>query len=484
VDVPLSIKLLPKGSTPTISNEAISLKQKLTSMLARRYNPDLKLLDLSSLGKDPEFVDTEMFATKSTQSKFFPAIMKVCDEMFTNPAQKREAVVSVTLGNNNLPDVSTVTTLSYTFPDLKNLDLSNNKLKTLDNLNAWRRRFKNLEHLVLEGNELPAIETLKEELVRWFPSLKVLNAIQVRTDEEVILAKQRNLGPPIQASNFRDEAQIGENFLKMFFPGYDTDRTTLASSYYDADSKFSLSINMSAPRGSDTQTAVIPWDSYIKKSRNLTRITTLPARVSRLLKGTQAITAAFTDLPITRHPNLEVETNKWCLECHSLPGLPDPTGQSPTGVGGLIIYAHGEFDELNTATGEILAKRSFDRTFVLGPGGGPGGVKIINDILVLRAYGGHEAWTPTAEILAAATAATTVKADGPVLPDGAGQPREGKSEGDLQKEMITIELCKATRMTWQYSVLCLEQTGWNLEAAGKAFEDVKVRLLAFSPNVA
>ncbi|KAL9119615.1 MAG: hypothetical protein Q9187_003832 [Circinaria calcarea] len=451
------------------------LKDKMTAMLSHRYNTELKLLDLSNLGTDPEFANTGMFETKERQAKFFPALMKVCDLIFTTREQKREAVVSVTLANNNLPNISTVTTLSQTFPELKNLDLSSNQLKDLEAIDAWRWKFRNLDHLILSNNPLEtAVPTYQNDVLRWYPTLRILNATQVRSDEEAREGSRDQLPLPILGASFRDEGSVGEGFLKGFFFGYDTDRSTLARSYYDAQSSFSLSINTSAPRAPETVGVKnLTWESYIKHSRNLTRVTHLTTRMARVYKGTKNITDLWLTLPSTRHPDYSAEPQKWCIECHSLPGLPDPSGQSAGGVGGLLIVVHGEFGEMDVSTGNTLCTRSFDRIFVLGPGGGFGGVRVISDVLVLRAYGSHEAWKPDPVSNSSTVLCQPSETLNSVVPVGWGVKGPGKSDDQVLKEMLALDLSKVTRMTLDYSGLCLEQSGWDMAKAAKTFEDAK-----------
>ncbi|MCJ1242997.1 nuclear mRNA export, poly(A)+RNA binding protein [Trapelia coarctata] len=475
---PLKIEAPPPPPPPppseTISSETTQLKDKMAAMLTRRYNPELRLLDLSALGTDPEFANTGMFDTAARQSKFFPALMKVCDSVFTSLEQKREAVVSVTLANNNLHNLSSVTTLSQTFPELKNLDLSNNDLKNMAAIEVWRWRFRLLDHLVLAGNPIETTEpAYKDDLLKWFPKLRTLNSVQVRTDEEIAAAAPKSRLPiAVHPPSFRDEATIGETFVKNFFVGYDTDRSALASAFYDTESTFSLSINVSALRASETtETRPQPWDFYIKKSRNLTKITTLPGRMDRLYKGTEKVRDIWLTLPSTRHPDFATESEKWCIECHTLPGLPDPSGQSAGGVGGMIVMVHGEFGEVDVSTNNITGRRSFDRTFVLGPGGGVGGVRVVSDMLVVRAYGGYEAWKPNVQPQTPPTLQYQ-------SPEGFGVGLPGKSDEQVQKELLAMELTKATGMILEYSGMCLEQSAWNLEEAGKAFEQVKATLPA------
>ena len=452
------------------SEATVQLKDKMTAMLNRRYNSELKLLDLSSLGSDPELVSLGMFSSNARESKFFPALMKVCDLVFTSPQQKREAVVSVTLANNTLTSVASVTTLSQTFPEIKNLDLSNNQLKDLGAMEAWRWKFRDLDHLILSGNPLETdVPTYQADIVKWYPKLRKLNATQVRSDEDIKAGAKGKLPMHILAPSFRDEASIGETFIKHFFPAYDTDRAAVAHGYYDSQSAFSLSVNTSAPRAQDAMnTKSIPWDAYIKKSRNLTKITNLPARMSRILTGLESIRDVWLTLPSTRHPDLLTEPHKWCIECHSVPGLPDPTGQSPSGVGGLIVMVHGEFSEVDGTSNNITTLRSFDRTFVLGPGGGIGGVRVINDVLVLRAYGGSDAWKPDVDPTLIPQPLV------PLGPEGFAVAQPGKSDEQLQKELLALELSRTTGMTLEYSGLCLEQSAWDLEGAAQMFEQAKV----------
>ncbi|MCJ1451795.1 nuclear mRNA export, poly(A)+RNA binding protein [Mycoblastus sanguinarius] len=447
----------------------------LKAVLSRRYNIESKLLDLSYLGNDPELVNIGMFSTTSRESKFFPALMKICDSIFTTPQEKEDAITSVSLANNFLTSISAVTTLSQTYPALKNLDLSNNQINNLSALASWRWKFRKLEHLILSGNPIEVEEpTYHNDILKWYPTLSFLNMIQVRSPEEAKANAQRNTSPnntarkntspgtiapkttsskpaardlpfPILGPSFQDEGSISESFLKHFYSAYDGDRGSLANAFYDSQSTFSLSINTSAPRAPDsTGQKIAGWDAYIKRSRNLKKVGQLPAKTSRLHTGTDSIRDAFLSLPPTRHPDLMVEGQKWCIECHPIPYLPDPAGQAAGGVNGLMIMVHGEFSEVDVSTGQSTTMRSFDRTFVLGPGGGIGGVRVIADTLVLRSYGGHSAW----------------------------QPEGVKTDVQVQQRLAT-ELSKATGMNLEYSIQCLEQNRWNMGDAVKNFEEAK-----------
>ena len=470
------------------SQAAVETRQRLTDALFRRYNPLTKLLDLSALGKDPELVQMGTFETESTSSKFFSALMLIINQRFTDAQQKQDAILSVSLANNEFRNAHSITALASTLPDLKNLDLSNNKLEHTNALGTLRRRFRKLDHLVLSGNPIEKVDPgYKEELLRWYPSLRMLNGVQVRSDQEVaalaashVEAAKGKTPLPIRPALFLDEGEVAENFLKQFLPAWDNDRGRVASQYYDERSTFSLNVNTSAPRaakqsGTD-ETKPQMWDAYIKRSRNLLKINHLPARMSRAHVGVANIQQCWASLPPTRHPDLFAEGDKWLIECHSVPGLPDPTGQSSGGVGGLMIMVHGEFDELNTSTRAPLIKRSFDRSLVLGPGG-PTGIRVLSDMLTYRAYGGSDAWIP--EEAAEANMTTTGAGAGATqqIPEGFGVTMQGKAVEQVQKEMMVIELSQRTGMTLEYSTLCLEETGYAFDGALAAFETVKVSLI-------
>lgn len=444
--------------------------------MSQRYQPSVKLLDLSNLGTDPELLTLGMFSTTTRESKLFPALMKVLDSFFTTAEEKAEAVLSVSLASNALTSTISVTALAQTLPALKNLDLSNNQLKSLSALQGWRWKFRDLDHLILSGNPLETeVPAYKSDILKWYPSLRILNNEQVRTSEEAKNVSKNITPIPIALPSFRDEAGIGETFVKMFFPAYDSDRPALINTYYDTASTFSLSINMSAPRGAETAEKKVPnWDSYIKSSRNLVKVTHLPARMSRIYTGTENIQQCWLTLPSTQHPNLLTEPEKWCIECNAIPGLPDPSGQSLGGVGGLIVAIHGEFFEVDASTRLPINRRSFDRTFVLGPGTGAGGVRVACDALVLRAWGGSQVWKAEATGFLLSAAPPQQRMYPIQVPRGFGASALGKTEEQVRNEVLAMELSTKTGMTLEYSGECLKQSGWTIKGALTSFEQVKV----------
>jgi nuclear RNA export factor len=452
------------------SSEAEQIKVMLRGVLERRYDADTKFLNLSALGQDEELKKQHIFDQKSTAAKFFPAMMRVLELSFDKPEERDAAVISVSLANNDLADLTAVSSLSQTLPKLQNLDLSNNKFNDLSALMTWRKRFLHLRHLILAGNPLELNEpNYQRAVINWYPNLLQLNGVQVRTEEEIANKSAANttLPFPIRSPIFQDEGGIAETFVRNLIAGFDSDRAALATAYYDAQSEFSYSINTHAPSdpAGTARTEKGDWDPYLKDSRNLKKISHLPARQNRLFTGTQAIAGIFARLPKTKHPDLATEARKWLIEAKMIPNVPDITGQSSQGVDGFKITIHGEFEEP-----DLSKKRSFDRAIVLGPGNGPGGVRLVNDVFTIRAYGGAQAFEPdnmegwNQEVVA-------VPAQAPTAADGVPQLPAGITI-EIAEQMVA-ELMKQTNMTLEYAKMCLEQSSWNFALAGENFGRAK-----------
>lgn len=436
---------VPSQDAAPMSSTALEIKEQLRGVLSTRYDVNTKLLNLSSLGDDPCLNQMGFFAGGSTPEKMFRALMAICDSLFKTPEAKRDAVVSISLAGNNINDVLQIMSLSDTFPDTINLDLSRNQFKDLKALQKWRHRFRNLQTLLLHENPIESTNPdYKAEVVTWFPKLLNLNGIQVRTPEQVAAAS-RPTPIPQSGPDFRDIGGVGEGFVTEFLSLYDVDRRGLASKYYDEQSTFSVAVNNQPPR---VPNAPLPaWGAYLKFSRNHMRISHLPSRQQRLFAGVNQIQALWQQLPATRHPSLPAHLDKYLVDCHPIHGLADPAGQNPLGVDGMIMTVHGEFEDQEAGAAKST-KRSFSRTFVLGPGApGKNPIRVVSDMLLIKAF-----------------------ADLPTLASATQAPMTD----DQRKEQMLLELCRQTGMTPEYSRLCLDGANWNFDQALASFHEKKV----------
>lgn len=426
--------------------------------LGSRHDRATKILDLSHLAGDPILQRMNLFADPDIMRKIFPVLMKLVDESFPKASLKEDMILDVSLKDNQIPNVLAVATLAVTLPHLRGLDLSGNKINDYDGLQPWRFRLRQLEKLYLAGNGVNALTDVKDTMTAWYPRLRVLSGVEVRTAEEVAHSQTALESLP---AFFQDETNIAAQFLTTFFPLFDTDRIAALRSFYDEHSTFSLSVNAHKPRsagdlGSNT------WEPHIKSSRNLLKVTHLHTRHTRRYCGAP-IQECWTRFPATRHPPLDRQPKDWLIECHPLQGLADWTGHTPGGLGGLIITVHGQFEE-SDVPGKPVVTRSFDRTFVLGPGAEPGQVRVTSDILLLREFHAFDAWC------------TSYDRDPPrkhpeIHPSsGIGEPAANKSEELLQQERAIIQFSLDTGLKAQLSHDCLMNNGWNFDVAAEDFK--------------
>ncbi|KAL8781377.1 MAG: hypothetical protein Q9213_006032 [Squamulea squamosa] len=431
------------------------------AVLRHRYDPGNKLLNLDRLADDPRLQGTGTWdpsATRPKRTDFFSGLMRLCESesVFANRAVKAEQVQGISLTNNGLTNVGPVLDLARAFPDLRNLDLSNNRFEDLRALEPFRHKFKHLEWLILSPNP---VEIQADTIVKWFPSLRTLNDTQVNT--EIATANPTatiDLPFVTTKDNFQDQGGIAESVIRDLLLGTGNNRATLVAKLYDDDSTFSLSYNPSAPRLESTQST--SWEPYIKQSRNLKKVAGLGPRITRLAKGIDKIQEAFKSIPPTKHPDLVGESSRYSFDCIPIPGVPDPHKGSACGVGGLKVDVHGSFDELDHTTGLKDATRSFDRVFILGPGKGQQPLRIISDILILRADGGHDAFNPEA------TARST-------LPTGSGNVAFPTASTNRQS-LVAGEVSKATGLTMEWANTLLSESAWDFQTALENFKAARV----------
>ncbi|KAK9324166.1 hypothetical protein V1517DRAFT_272403 [Lipomyces orientalis] len=370
----------------------------LRNFLMSRYNPQVQLLDLQNLYGDQYLLSNGLLSQDSTRSKMFPAMMKVASMDLKN-------VESVNMAGNNISDVTAVTTLAATFPQLKNLSLANNDISQWRHLDPWRHRFREMRELVLTGNPITGLNNYRAEILRRFPSLKMLDGeiieginvpeFKIRGSSPAVNSFAANIKklPVSTKAGFFETTEIQNivmDFLGKFFQVYDTDRSQLMP-LYDNLSLFSLSLNTGVPRdlsARDNQ-GIQNWSSYIPISRNLTRVTTSNTRQNRLALGQDQILQLLRKIPPSKHDLSAPE--KFAIEAWTARGLRAPEDA------GIMLIVHGEFEEPPQQPGRANAyplKRSFDRTLLLLPAPATGAILVVSDLLTVRGWAGSRAWTP------------------------------------------------------------------------------------------
>ncbi|KAK4180393.1 putative mRNA export factor mex67 [Triangularia setosa] len=453
----------PTGSK--FSKEAADTRQKLLALLAKRYNAEQKLLDLSALGTDDILGNLGAIGSQSLAEKSFRAIIHIAGEQFKTVEEKKEGIQSVSLASNEIGDVDQVFTLAYSLPHLRRLDMSNNKLDTLSKISKWKHEFRYLEELYLVGNPLTSLTGYATEITQWFPCLQVLDGNVVRTPQEAAEALKAMTPQPLPQlpSNLRDgENNVASIFLRSFFQLYDHDRVALATQFYDAESLVSLSATPEPGCDAD-------WKPYMKYSRNIQKLggSRNPAVVQRLFTGASLIAEMWRSLPATRHATVD-QPELWIIDCHTFPHLADPSGHGF--AMGLMINVHGQFEEADTAE-ELYGTRTFSRSFILGPSkaGAPHPYRVLSDQITLHKWTPRAAGTASVPVVAAAPAAPIALA----APAVAGVP----VIDDATRVQLIQELSRRTGMNAQYSELCLSGTAnWNFDLALQSFEEQRANL--------
>lgn len=510
----LKIEILEDSNGGT-SNTIMLLK----SFLYRRYNAQAKMLDLGNLHADPDLVQKGLFSSISTQSKMFPALMKLASK------EPQMIVESINLSDNNLKDVSGITTLAQSFPNLKNLCLANNQIARFRSLEVWKNKFKDLRELLMTNNPITNDKLYRSEMLRLFPKLVILDSVIVRDEQKLNIIYSL----PMKLQQFffetNDLGSSSTDFVANFLNFWDSDRTQLLP-LYTPQSQFSLSVDSSMPPSSVADSDQNPsFGYYLSSSRNISKVSSEKSIQQRLSLGPETINNAFKSIPRTKH-HIQDRPNEYSMQVISYPQ-----------VNGFIITLHGFFEETekpevdsyNKSNGPTrtrrfnhghntsnnrLSKKSFDRTWVIVPTGN--GVVIASDLLAIRPFT-SAAWvlesqqpvtntssisnasgvnpaantppfaSPVPGAIGTAGAPTGGALGTPVIqPNNPAMPLNGGAAPqlaptlqlppDVQSRLnpVQLELLNKlhleTKLNAEYTYILAEQSGWNYEVAIKGFQ--------------
>lgn len=451
--------LAPAGDNNTIAT--------ITNFLRGRFDPNSKLLNLLAVHQDASLASKGFFASISTTSKFFPALMKVASELNFN-------ATSVDLLGNNLSDLSTISALAQTFPTLQNLSLLHNNFARLKTFETWRHKLNCLRELILAGNPLVNTsnprdqQNIRTELMKLFPRLVVLDGQPLRNEQVLVAHTTFSFDAPQPMFFLDEEIQgVATNFIANFYKLWDASRPDLMV-LYQAELQFSMLVDLAHPHtiGGSGVASGPDFSYYLLQSRNLTRVSGAKSRMSRVATGQEQIHKLFSQLPKTRHDLIQ-KPHLFSMEAYRFPQL-----------NGILITLHGSFDEVAAPdnTDAILGgpgnrgrhsyqkkkvslgPKSFDRTLVivLGPNGS---MIVASDLLLVRPPSGSDAFSSTRDVA------------GSVPPTPSPSPAPGPSAADLPQEVkaglnpiqqdILVKVLVETKLTIQYGVMLCEQSGWD-----------------------
>ncbi|CAR27978.1 hypothetical protein ZYGR_0N04660 [Zygosaccharomyces rouxii] len=382
--------LSDSGNDGAGANSTITL---LKNFLYKRYNAQTKMLDLGNLHADPDLVQKGLFSSISTQSKMFPALMKLASK------EPQLVVESINLSDNNLKDISGITTLAQTFPYLKNLCLANNQISRFRTIEVWKNKFKELRELLMINNPISNDKLYRSEMMRLFPKLVILDNVMIRDEQK--LTSIYSIPMKIQPFFFENN-EIGPSstdFVTNFLNFWDTDRMQLLG-LYTPQSQFSISVDSSIPPSSVTESDQNPsFGYYLSHSRNISKVSSEKSIEQRLSLGPEAMSEVFRAIPKTKH-HLQDMPDEYSMETVTYPqingfivtlhgffeetGKPDADTNNKSSAGRSRRFNHG-----HNSTNNRLFKKSFDRTWVIVPTGT--GVVVASEMLTVRPFAAN-AW--------------------------------------------------------------------------------------------
>lgn len=478
----LKIRILDNqdGTKNPATSSTIEL---LRSFLRMRYNPTSKMLDLTNMVNEASLVQAGLFSTTNTSAKFFSALMKLA-------THDKLDIESVNLSENSLDErCKYLLELALSYPALKNLAFANNNFTRVDFLEKLKGKFSLLRELIITGNPLlnnsdPG--TLRR-IVAIFPRLIILNGQQVRDEGRVNALFKFPVTKKAMFFESPDLSKVAANFVSAYIRLWDQQRTELLQ-LYTQDSQFSYQVD-TTHMGSVPMNMGSNWSNYLTHSRNLKRVSGARPRMSKLAVGSDTIMKVFQSLPKTKH-SLQETPNLYSMETISFPSLNgmqitlhgefNETGAADHPLSNNNNHSGGKFNKYNQQRGPAFEKRSFDRTFVVVPG--PNGNFIVaSDMLLVKPYAGNSAWLESKNIAPPAAVTTPAPLNNtnptihPAAPTG-NIPQEIAAKLNPEQEQLVLKIMQDTKLNLQFSIMLLEQSGWNYQAAGQNFMSSKSQI--------
>ncbi|VVC28362.1 Hypothetical protein CINCED_3A015947 [Cinara cedri] len=289
----------PPRSTTIFTPVSNEIREKMVEVMATRYNPSTKSLDLSQFYACSLFTEKQLFVTLNR-----PAVLLVALNIVAQ--HTKSELFGLSLENNHIYMGEGLIWIRRLFPNLKVLDLAGNKFSDLNELNGLHGF--SIEVINLSRNPVSDTEDkerYRQDVQQLFPMLNKLDntELPLRYSAAVVGANLKmpvNLGNSfaVPAGHNTDEQNpvetLVKSFLEQYYERYDNklSRQMVAEAYHE-DATFTLSSFLSYnSKGNLSQ--------YSADSRNLLK----PDRnkKNRLIhKGRENVINFLDKLPKTKH---------------------------------------------------------------------------------------------------------------------------------------------------------------------------------------
>lgn len=327
-----------------------TLKEKLKAAMVKRFNADLKVLDLSRFHTDPDLVDN--YAVALFRPNMLSAVLDIM-------AENVPELTALDLSDNKLYILGSLSVLAAKVPNLRVLHVGKNQIRDMNHLNCLEGL--RLEELVLLGNPLCDKYQDKNlyisEVRKRFPRVMKLDGADLSPPIVLNVNEDQQLPRSKGSCLWAEGMTMVRQFLELYFQLYDSDnREPLVNAYHN-DATFS--ITSTYPLGHSSTTAYKLVDC-ITDSLKLLCLKDDTRRQRLLYQGKMTIVMCLSKLPKTQH-----DTRSFAV---------DLTLFTPQLI---TISVAGLFLEHGTSKNQPLM--SFSRVFMIVPSGN--GFCIINEEL-------------------------------------------------------------------------------------------------------
>ncbi|CAH0393774.1 unnamed protein product [Bemisia tabaci] len=441
----------------------IVLKQqdqdKIKNVLAKRYNPTMKALDLSRLYDDMSLKAEEIFVPLSVPAVLM-CVVKIIDETIPD-------LFALDMSDNKMFQFL-ISTPGDVLQNLKILHLSNNKFAHFNSLQHLKNM--NVEELVMKGN--PLCSRMRDQTIyakearKIFPKLVRLDGIDLPPVITFDAGTPAKLLPAQASFLCSPEGQaVIKPFIQQYFEIYDSDNRAPLIEAYSENAQFSLSCSLPYPSKSEKNLLFSHGnpEDYTQMNRNLCKIKPPHVRKQKLHIGRENVMKCLSCLPKTNH-----DPSSFTVD------LTIFTSQL------LMVSLSGVFRERPVQTIPVI--RSFSRTFVIVPVNN--GFCIINELLFVGIPTLEQAKVAfkSAPVSGPSTPIASPSAVGPVpivSPVGLSpvvSPVGSPQELDIAtKQAMCTALAGVTGMNLLWSEKCLVETNWNYDLGLQAYGELKSR---------
>lgn len=309
--------------------------RKIRYVLTKRIQNNI--LELNDFVNDPEFEKlTICMGLKST-----------LEFILENVKKQNSQIVRINACRNGIKNLDGLQGLTLTYyGKLQTLDLRENKISDLAGVNLT----SSIKELMLDGNPICEKFSSPREYIaiarKFFTELEWLDGYHLNQVLDLCTIQNYLVT--------RDAYTIAEEFVKTFFPIYDSFERHRLLDIYDEKSLFTLSVHYEVDKNqlaNQDSNIFHRIQKYTKLSRNISTTSDMTRASNNVMCGNTIIRKVFDELPKTNH-----DFTTFCID------VPQSDSRMT------IITVSGIYSESGGSLNESALLLGFVRTFILRPG--------------------------------------------------------------------------------------------------------------------